>query len=109
MNRIPRILTIALALSASAAFAASASENWESHCAKCHGADGSGNTKIGKKLKLKDYTDAKSLADASDADLQKAILDGVTKDGKEVMKGFKEELSADDAKALVATVRGFKK
>jgi len=109
MNRIPRILTIALALSASAAFAASASENWEASCAKCHGADGSGNTKIGKKLKLKDYTDAKSLADVSDADLQKAILEGVTKDGKEVMKGFKDELSADDAKALVEVIRKFKK
>ncbi len=109
MNRISRILTLALALSACSAFAATATENWEALCAKCHAADGSGSTKIGKKLKLKDYTDAKSLADISDADLQKAILDGVTKDGKEVMKGYKEELNADDAKALVAMIRGFKK
>ena len=31
-------------------------EIWNSKCAICHGVDGSGKTKIGKKLMLKDYT-----------------------------------------------------
>ena len=54
-NEMKPILA-ALLLSAGAAIvvAAPVAENWENHCAKCHGADGSGNTKIGKKLKLKD-------------------------------------------------------
>ena len=47
------LLASALLAAASAGFAAAAAENWD-NCAKCHGADGSGNTKIGKKYKLKD-------------------------------------------------------
>ena len=31
-------------------YAATAADNWDNNCAKCHGADGSGNTRIGKKL-----------------------------------------------------------
>jgi cytochrome c5 len=90
---------------ASLSFAASASENWDNLCTKCHAADGSGSTKIGKKMKLKDYTDAKSLASFSDEQLAKAIADGVSKDGKELMRGFKEELKPDDVKAQVELIR----
>ena len=53
-------LSLAFATSADAAPAA---DNWDNNCAKCHGADGSGNTTIGKKLNVKDYTDAKVQAD----------------------------------------------
>jgi cytochrome c553 len=108
MKLIP-IIAITLSLSAAASFAAPASENWENSCAKCHGAAGKGDTKIGKKLKLKDYSDAKSLADVKDEALCAAITDGVKKDGKEVMKGFKDDFKADEIKELVAHVRGFSK
>ena len=37
--------------------AADAKENWEKNCAKCHGPDGKGDTKMGKKLEIKDFTD----------------------------------------------------
>src|SRR3954451_54105 len=90
------------------AIAAPVAENWENHCAKCHGADGKGQTKAGKKLNLKDYTDAKVQADMKDDAMAKAITDGVTADGKEKMKAFKDELSADEIKDLVAYVRKFK-
>ena len=39
--------------------AADVKENWEKSCAKCHGPDGKGDTKMGKKLEIKDFTDAK--------------------------------------------------
>ena len=90
-------------------FAAPASENWENLCTKCHGADGKGQTKVGKKLQLKDYTDAKVQADMKDEDILKTISDGVTdKAGKEKMKAYKADLSADEIKDLAAYVRKFK-
>jgi len=104
------LLLTALALSAgvSIAAAAPAAENWENNCTKCHGADGKGQTKAGKKLNLKDYTDAKVQAEMKDDAMAKAITDGITADGKEKMKAFKDELSADEIKDLVAYVRKFK-
>ena len=90
--------------------AADAKELWTKHCAKCHGEDGKGKTKMGEKLGVKDYTDAKVQADLKDADMTKAIKEGVKEKGgdKMKMKGF-ADLSDDEVKALVAQVRSFKK
>ena len=88
--------------------AAPASENWENHCAKCHGADGKGQTKIGKKLNLKDYTDAKVQAAMKDEEMIKTTAEGIVEKGKERMKAFKDELSADEIKDLAAFIRKFK-
>lgn len=104
-TRTLRVLGIAVALTAATGYAASAKENWDNLCAKCHAEDGTGATKVGKKLKLKDYTDAKALAGLSDDQLAKDISAGVTKDGKELMKGYKDELKPDEVKDLVAFIR----
>lgn len=96
-------------LAAQSAFAADAKENWDQLCAKCHGADGAGKTKMGQKLKVADYTDAAVQAKFTDEHLVKVTLEGSTRDGKELMKGFKEDLSEADAKALVAYIRAMKK
>ena len=90
--------------------AADAKAIWAKDCAKCHGEDGKGKTKMGEKLGVKDYTDAKVQGELKDADLTKAIKDGVMdKDsGKPKMKAF-GDLSEDEVKALVAYVRAFKK
>ena len=99
----------ALTAIAAIALAAPVAENWENHCAKCHGADGKGQTKVGKKLNIKDYTDAKVQAEMTDADIIKITAEGVKdKAGKERMKGYKDELSAQEIKDLVAYVRKFK-
>lgn len=94
---------------ASSAFAADAKENWDQLCSKCHGADGSGATKMGKKLKVLDYTDPAVQANFTDEHLLKVTLEGSSKDGKELMKAFKEDLSEEDAKALVTLIRSMKK
>ena len=100
---------VAFLLGAALSHGAPVADNWENNCTKCHGADGKGQTKVGKKLQLKDYTDAKVQADMKDADMAKAITDGVTdKDGTEKMKAFKEELTAAEITDLVAYVRKFK-
>lgn len=75
----------------------------------CHGEDGKGQTPIGKKLGVKDFTDAKVQSDLTDAAATKDIKEGVKNaDGKLVMKAF-SNLSDDDVKGLVAYVRTFKK
>ena len=87
---------------------ADAKENWDSLCAKCHGANGKGDTKMGQKLGAKDFTDAKYQASMKDEEMLKAMKDGV-KDGEKVRMKAVEGLSDDDMKALVKFVRDFKK
>ena len=110
MNPNVKLILAGAALAAGAAlFAAPAAENWENHCAKCHGMDGKGQTKAGRKLNVKDYTDAKVQAEMKDAEMIKATTSGVTdKSGKERMKAYKDELSEQEIKDLVAYVRKFK-
>ena len=96
-------------MTAASVFAADAKENWDQLCAKCHAADGSGSTKMGKKLKVRDYTDAKVQAEFTDEQLIKTTLEGSTKDGKELMKGYKDDLTPADATALAAYIRQMKK
>ena len=104
------LLTTSLVFLAGTALghAAPVTENWENHCTKCHGDDGKGQTKVGKKLNLKDYTDAKVQAEMTDADMTKAIADGVFEKEKEKMKAYKAEFSADEIRDFVAYVRKLK-
>lgn len=89
--------------------AADAKEIWEKDCAKCHGADGKGKTKMGEKLGVKDYTDPKVQSELKDEEMVKSIKEGVKdKEGKNKMKAF-SDLSDADVKALVAHIRAFKK
>lgn len=100
--------TFMLFLVTGVALAAPAAENWDNLCASCHGADGKAQTKTGKKLKLRDYTEAKVQAELKDDAMTKAIADGVKIDGKEKMKAYKEEISGSEIQELVAYVRKLK-
>ena len=90
------------------ASAADVKENWEKSCKKCHGPDGKGNTTIGKKVDIKDFTDAKYQDSLKDETMFKAIKEGV-KDGDKTRMKAAEGLSDEEMKALVAYVRKFKK
>lgn len=82
---------------------------YEKECARCHGSDGKGDTKMGKKLGAKDYTDPKVQAQVTDEAAFKAIKEGFKdKDGKTLMKPL-EGVSDEDIKALVAYMRTFAK
>jgi len=108
----PILLAIAL-LAATAIYtsAADVKENWEKNCAKCHGADGKGDTKMGKKLEVEDYTNPKIQDKMKDEGMFKAIKEGVKeKDSDKMkMKPFGDVLTDDEIKALVAQIRSFKK
>lgn len=100
--------SLALTLAAGVALAAPAAENWDNLCASCHGADGKAQTKSGKKLKIRDYTDPKVQAEMKDEEMGKAIAEGVKVDGKEKMKGLKDEISPEEIKDLVDYIRKLK-
>jgi len=105
------ILTLfcAAVMASVSVFGADAKANWEKHCAKCHGADGKGQTKMGRQAGAKDYTDQKVQAEIKDDNAFKAIKEGLKVNGKEAMKPSGDKLSDDEIKALIAHVRSFVK
>jgi cytochrome c6 len=103
------VLLAILTATATSVVAADAKANWEKHCAKCHGADGKGQTKMGKQAGAKDYTDPKVQAEIKDDSAFKAIKEGLKVNGKEAMKPSSDKLSDDEIKALIVHVRSFAK
>lgn len=111
-ENMKKLIAISITIAAVTAWSARAADTkatFDEQCAKCHGADGKGQTKMGQKLGAKDYTDANVQADLKDDAAVKAIKQGLTNaDGKTLMKPA-EGLSDDDIKGLVAYMRSFKK
>jgi mono/diheme cytochrome c family protein len=81
---------------------------YEKECGKCHGPDGKGETKMGKKLGAKDYTDPKVQDAMKDDKAFKAIKEGM-KDGEKVLMKPLEGATDEQIKALIAYMRTFKK
>jgi len=110
MNIYKTVLALALGGGlALAGAAADAKATWTGKCAKCHGTDGRGDTKMGRKLEIKDYTDAKVQAGFTDEAATKALLEGIKDRGGATRMKAVEGLSDAEAKDLVALVRGLKK
>jgi mono/diheme cytochrome c family protein len=106
-----KLLTLTVVLLAGLGWTASANDAkalYDKQCAKCHGADGKGNTKMGKKEGVKDYTDPKVQAELTDERAFKSIKEGI-KDGNKVVKKPAENLTDAEIKALVKYMRTFKK
>jgi len=82
-----------------AAFADGAA-TYKTKCTPCHGADGSGQTPVGKNLKVRDLR-SPEVQKLSDAEITKVLTDGKGK-----MPASK--LPADAIKAVVGFIRGLK-
>ena len=105
---VTSVLTVTLVWllvgSATVAVAASTSGNdpgaitFEVHCATCHAPNGSGDSVVGKSMKIPDL---RSPAVQSQPDTQ---LADVIANGKGLMPGFKSSLSKDEIDALVKHV-----
>jgi cytochrome c6 len=97
------LMVLGLVLSTSALAAGPGADTFKAKCAMCHGADGSGNTVMGKKFGLKDLGSAEvqKMTDAQ-------ITEIITK-GKEKMPAYGGKLSAEEIKNLVAFIRTLKK
>src|SRR6185369_7684616 len=102
-----KIIVLAAVFGFAAAISASAAEakdNWANLCVKCHGEAGKGDTKMGAKLGVKDFTDAKVQAENKEDKAFKAIKEGLkSDDDRTLMKPF-DTLPDDEIKALVAYV-----
>lgn len=93
--------TVVLLASAtpSALFAEDGAPVFKSRCGPCHGADGSGNTPMGKKSGAKALGSAE-VQKQSDADMQKVISAGKGK-----MPAFSSRLTAEQITQLVKFIR----
>ena len=78
-------------------------ETYKAKCAACHGPDGTGQTAVGKAMKIRDLSSADVQAQNDDQ-----LLEIVTK-GKGKMPGYEKTLGADKCKELVAFIRTLKK
>lgn len=80
-------------------FASDGAALYKFKCASCHGADGSGQTPMGKSMKLRDLR-APEVQKQTDKELY-----AWTADGKGKMPAYKTKLSEADINALVAHMR----
>jgi len=72
---------------------------FKAKCAACHGTDGSGNTAIGKSMKLRDLS-SPEVQKQSDAELT-----AITANGKGAMPAYKDKLTSDQIKQIVGYMR----
>ena len=109
MKKIIILAAVFGAASVLCARADTAADDWANMCAKCHGDDGKGQTKMGQRLGARDYTNPQVQASLKDDEAFKAIKEGLKdKDGKTLMKPY-DTLSDDQIKALIAYIRTFGK
>ena len=102
------IITVFIAV-ANSVRAGDVKEIWEKNCASCHGKDGKGETKMGRKAGAKDYTDPKVQAEMQEDKAPQKIKEGIKDKGKEVMKPFADKLTDEEIKGLIGIMRSFKK
>ena len=83
------------------AFAADGAAVYKAKCASCHGADGKGQTPMGKRMNLRDLGSPEVQTQTD-----KELYDW-TAVGKGKMPGYKDKLTDEEIKALVAHMRAF--
>ena len=97
---VSAVLVAALVASGNAQ--ADAASLYKTKCQVCHGADGKGETTMGKKLGAKDFH-APEVAKLSDAELF-----DITKKGKNKMPAYDGKITDDQIKDLVKYIRTLK-
>ena len=80
-----------------------AAGTYKAKCSACHGADGKGDTPIGKKMGMKDLA-SPEVQKMSDDELAAIITDG-----KDKMPSYKKSLKPEQIKELVGYVRSLAK
>jgi cytochrome c6 len=108
INWIATITTVValagFALLSTAARADNAGEaTYKAKCAGCHGADGKGQTAMGKANNIRDLGSADVQAQSDDA------IAGIIGNGKGKMPAYGKSLKPDQIKDLVAYIRTLKK
>ena len=108
-HRLVQVSFTILALASLPPFASSAkaqggaADLYKSKCAACHGADGAGNTAVGKSMKIRDFH-SPDVQKQTDVQLTETISAG-----KGAMTPYKGKLTDDQIKQLVGYIRQFAK
>jgi cytochrome c6 len=97
------MLALSLAIWSKPAAADDAAPTYKAKCAACHGADGKGDSPIGKKMGLRDFA-SPEVQKMSDGELTTIIADG-----KDKMPSYKKSLKPEQIKDLVGYVRSLGK
>ncbi len=93
------LLTARFLLARSPADQAVGATTFKAKCVACHGSDGSGNTPMGQKMKVRDLR-SPDVQKQSDDELTAIITNG-----KPPMPGYGKSLSIADIKQLVTYIR----
>ena len=97
------MLAVTLVLWGTPASADDAATTFKAKCAACHGADGKGDTAMGKKMGLRDFA-SPDVQKMSDDELS-TIING----GKNKMPSYKKSLKPEQVKDLVGFIRSLAK
>ena len=81
----------------------SGAATFKAKCVLCHGADGTGNTPLGKQLQAADLH-SKDVQKKTDAELRKVVHDGQTN-----MPAFGDQLSDEEITQVIKYVRSLGK
>ena len=87
---------------ATGAYAQDDAALYKSKCQTCHGADGKGDTPVGKKLGVKDFHSPEAAKESDDQWFE------ITKKGKNKMPAYDGKLTDDQIKALIKCCRSLK-
>ena len=80
---------------------------FRNNCARCHGADGRGDTPLGQTFKAPDFTDPEWWQKHSDITTSASLV-SIVSNGKGGMPAFGKKLSRTEIRRLVGYVRRFK-
>jgi mono/diheme cytochrome c family protein len=99
LHLVPAAILCCLLLPSATQAESDPAKLYQTNCALCHGADGSGNTAPGKAFHAKDLR-SDEVQKQTDAELTEVITKGRNK-----MPAFGAKIKADDIKKLVAYLR----
>jgi len=101
--RIAVLALLTTSLAAVALAQQTGETTYKAKCAMCHGADGTGNTVMGKNMKLRSFKSPEDIK-ATDAELFKQTKDGVGR-----MQGYASKLTDAQIQDVVAYIRTLQK
>ena len=82
---------------------------YERDCMKCHAVNGNGDTKMGQRLAVRNWSDAKVQSEMTDVSISKVIKEGVKdSEGRTRMKAY-PDMTELEIKNMIKFIRSLKK
>lgn len=101
--RASSLVALGLLLAAPARPQGNEADLYKTKCAVCHGANGKGDTPMGKRIGVRDFA-SPEVQKQTDEELAEIIAKGRSK-----MPGYEKTLKEPEIKGLVAYIRGLAK